>query len=73
MKRLTIISIIVCLWGSMLGATRVNLDSLYRVLDATIDSADVYLQRKNHRIDSLKALLLQARDDEERMERTKAV
>jgi hypothetical protein len=32
----------------------VNLDSLYKVLDAAIDSSDIYLRQKTERIASLK-------------------
>lgn len=36
------------------GANHVNLDSLYKVLDAAIDSSDIYLRQKTERIVSLK-------------------
>jgi len=36
------------------GANHVNLDSLYKVLDAAIDSSDIYLRQKTERIASLK-------------------
>ena len=48
------------------GAERVNIDSLYRVLDAAIDSADYYLQQKTDRIASLKDWLRKAATDKER-------
>ncbi len=48
----TIITLLLC--GSAQGASRVNLDSLYRVLDAAIDSADIYLQQKMQRLEMLK-------------------
>ena len=36
------------------GANHANLDSLYKVLDAAIDSSDIYLRQKTERIASLK-------------------
>ena len=35
------------------AAKHVNLDSLYKVLDAVIDSADYYLQQKKEKLEVL--------------------
>ena len=48
------------------GQCRVNLDSLYRVLDAALDSADIFLQQKTERIDSVKDIYLKALTDSDR-------
>lgn len=48
------------------AADGVNLDSLYRVLDAAIDSSAIYVKQKEDRINSLKDDLRRARDDRER-------
>lgn len=47
------------------GAEMANIDSLYRVLDAAIDSADYYLQQKTDRIAHLKDKLRKAASDKE--------
>lgn len=54
-------------------ASGVNQDSLYLVLDAAIDSSDIYLQREIENIDMLKAALQSAVDDEQRFLRTRSV
>jgi len=55
------------------SASRVNLDSLYLVLDAAIDSSDIYLQRENEHIAQLKAALWSADNDELRFSRSRSV
>ena len=60
----TIITLLLC--GSAQGASRVNLDSLYRVLDAAIDSADIYLQQKTQRLETLKQEYAMAKTDIDR-------
>ena len=52
---------------SMAG-NKVNIDSLYAVLDAAIDSADYFLKVKNERIESLKDDYRRANSDMERYE-----
>ena len=42
------------LCGNVSGVNTINLDELYHALDAAIDSADIFLQRKMVKIDSLK-------------------
>ena len=48
------------------AASKVNLDSLYTVLDAVIDSADYYLNKKTEKIESLKDDYQRARTDADR-------
>ncbi len=48
------------------GANHVNLDSLYKVLDAAIDSSDIYLRQKTERIASLKDSYRRSTTDIER-------
>ena len=66
MKRIVFTLALVCLWLPMAGTNRVNLDSLYRVLDAAIDSADIYLGRKIAKFDSMKAAYRAAVTDSDR-------
>lgn len=63
MNRIIFTIISLFFWGSAQGATRVNLDSLYRVLDAAIDSADIFLQRKTQHLESLKKEYAAAKTD----------
>ena len=63
MKRLFITLTVALLWGSVSGTGRFDLDALYRTLDAAIDSADIFLQRKLDRIDSLKLRYQAAQTD----------
>lgn len=66
MKRLFLAVTVSFLWLTAPAQSRVNLDSLYRVLDAAIDSADIFLQRKMDRIDALKRDYQAARTDSDR-------
>lgn len=66
MKRLFVTLTVALLWGSVSGAGHVNLDTLYRTLDAAIDSADFFLQRKQNRLDSLKRRYQTALSDMDR-------
>ena len=52
----------------MTAGNKVNIDSLYTVLDAVIDSADYYFKQKTDRIESLKKEYLRANSDVERYE-----
>ena len=50
MKRNLLTMITILLFCHVHGEGHVNLDSLYRVLDAAIDSADIFLQKKDQEI-----------------------
>ena len=63
MKRILLTIITTCLFCNIYGEGHVNLDSLYRVLDAAIDSADIFLQKKEQHIASLKKEYLSAKTD----------
>ena len=66
MKRyiLAIISIIFCTHFSW--ANKVNMDSLYRVLDAAIDSASIYKKQKLDAINTLEKQYAAVRNDQDR-------
>lgn len=66
MRRLLSALIIACFFLTVPAQGHVNLDSLYRVLDAAIDSADVFLQRKTARTDSLRLAYQKAQTDADR-------
>lgn len=66
MRRLLLTIIATVLTLSSMGSSHVNLDSLYAVLDAAIDSADLFLKQKNDRIASLKDDYQRAGSDKER-------
>ena len=51
-----------------IASHNVNLDSLYTVLDAAIDSADIYLKQKTDRIAALKSNFLRANTNMEKYE-----
>ena len=63
MRRLLSALIIGCFCLTVPAQGHTNLDSLYRVLDAAIDSADIFLQRKTARTDSLRLAYQKARTD----------
>ena len=54
MRQLFLAVAIMLLCGNVSGVNTINLDELYHALDAAIDSADIFLQRKMVKIDSLK-------------------
>ena len=54
MRQLFLAVAIMLLCGNVSGVNTFNLDELYHALDAAIDSADIFLQRKMAKIDSLK-------------------
>ena len=66
MLKLLLTTIMTVIAVGSYGAEKVNLDSLYRVLDAAIDSADYYLQQKNDKIAHAKEGLRKAASNKER-------
>lgn len=68
MKQFVFAFAAMCMWFGVCGAARVNLDSLYHVLDLTIDSANYYYEKKMNHIDKLKSLYRNAKTDAERFD-----
>ena len=68
MRRLLLTTMALAMTLFCKGANQVNLDSLYHVLDAAIDSADIYLQQKLDVIAERKDDYQRARSDSDRYE-----
>lgn len=68
MKRILLTMITILLFCHVHGEGHVNLDSLYRVLDAAIDSADIFLQKKEQQIANLKEEYLKAKTEMQQYE-----
>ena len=66
MKRCLLAILFISLYGSIGWANQVNLDSLYRVLDAAIDSAAIYKKQKMDDINALEKQYATARNDQEK-------
>ena len=66
MKRCLLAILFISLYGSIGWANQVNLDSLYRVLDAAIDSAAIYKKQKMDDINALEKQYAAARNDQEK-------
>ena len=66
MKRILLFFLIVCCVHHVQAQCQVSRDSLYRQLDAAIDSIDFFLQRKTMKIDSLKGGYLTLKTDMEK-------
>ena len=66
MKRYLLAILFISLYGSIGWANQVNLDSLYRVLDAAIDSAAIYKKQKMDDINALEKQYAAARNDQEK-------
>ena len=73
MKRFSVAIVAIFCVTAAWGGARVNLDSLYQVLDQAIDSSYIYLQRKTAHLDALKANLRQAVGDGQRFACAKQV
>ncbi len=63
MKRILFFFLLVCCVQHVQAQSYVSYDSLYRQLDAAIDSIDYFLERKTAKIDSLKHIYLGATAD----------
>ncbi len=66
MRRIVLTAIATVITFCCTAANQVDLDSLYRVLDAAIDSSDIYVKQKENRIASLKDDLRRSRTDLDR-------
>lgn len=66
MKRCLLAILFIILYGSSGWANKVNLDSLYRVLDAAIDSSTIYKKQKLDDINALEKQYAAARNDQEK-------
>ena len=66
MKRCLLAILFIILYGSSGWANKVNLDSLYRVLDAAIDSSAIYKKQKLDDINALEKQYAAARNDQEK-------
>lgn len=66
MKRCLLAILFISLYGSIGWANQVNLDSLYRVLDAAIDSAAIYKKQKMDDINALEKQYAATRNDQEK-------
>ena len=66
MRRLFVASLCVALTLAASARSSVDLDSLYAVLDAALDSSDFYLQKKLDRLERLKDDYARARSDSDR-------
>ena len=66
MRKLILTTITIVFTLCSTAANQVNLDSLYKVLDAAIDSSDIYVKQKEDRIASLKDDLRRSRTDLDR-------
>ena len=73
MRRFLLAFAILCVSSRGWCGSSVNMDSLYHILDAAIDSSHIYLQRKTQQIASLKEELQRAGNDAQRFECTKRV
>lgn len=66
MKRYILAILFITLYGSVGWANKVNLDSLYLVLDAAIDSSAIYKKQKLDAISTLEKQFATARNDQEK-------
>ena len=66
MKRCILAILFISLYGSVGWANKVNLDSLYLVLDAAIDSSAIYKKQKMDAISTLEKQFATARNDQEK-------
>jgi len=66
MKRCLLSILFITLYGSIGWANKVNLDSLYRVLDAAIDSSAIYKKQKLDAINALEKQYAAVHNDQER-------
>ena len=66
MKRCLLAILFISLYGSIGWANQVNLDSLYRVLDAAIDSSSIYKKQKLDAINTLEKQYAAVRNDQDR-------
>ena len=73
MKRLILVLTAICAGALSWAEERVNLDSLYQVLDRAIDSAQIYLQWKTDELARQKDRLRLATTDNERFEWAKSL
>lgn len=73
MRRFVLVMLAMALVPGVCGAARVNLDSLYHVLDAAIDSASLFYEKKVGGINELKKGLSRAKTDAERFDFAKKI
>ncbi len=73
MQRIILTIIASFLFNNIHATEKVNLDSLYHVLDAAIDSAEIFLQQKTQRIEAFKTEFLSAKTDLERYHAAKKI
>ena len=66
MKRCLLAILFISLYGSIGWAHKVNLDSLYHVLDAAIDSSAIYKKQKMDAINTLEKQYRTAHNDQEK-------